>query len=79
MLKNPPLSTCSKCNKPMRFMLVKMGGRKFRCIDCDVPDPLHLPEVTKLLTGAFTASGVSPMASVRQTDRIATRHHVGLF
>jgi Natural resistance-associated macrophage protein len=37
MPKNPPPSTCSKCNKPMRFMLVKMGGRKFRCIDCDVP------------------------------------------
>jgi hypothetical protein len=53
MPKNPPPSTCSKCNKPMRFMLVKMGGRKFRCIDCDVPDPLQLPEVTKLLTGAL--------------------------
>jgi hypothetical protein len=24
----------------MRFMIVKTGGRKFRCIDCDVPDPL---------------------------------------
>jgi hypothetical protein len=33
----------------MHFMLVKTGGRKFRCIDCDVPDPL--PEVTKLLAG----------------------------
>jgi hypothetical protein len=22
----------------MRFMLVKTGGRKFRCIDCEVPD-----------------------------------------
>ncbi len=37
----------------MRFMLVKTGGRKFRCIECDVPDPLKLPEVTKLLTGAL--------------------------
>jgi hypothetical protein len=35
----------------MRFMLVKTGGRKFRCIDCDIPDPLKLPEVRKLLTG----------------------------
>jgi hypothetical protein len=26
MPKNPPPPTCSKCNKPMRFMLVKMGG-----------------------------------------------------
>jgi hypothetical protein len=51
MRKNSPPPTCSKCNKPMRFTLVKTGGRKFRCIDCDVPDPLQLPEVTNLLTG----------------------------
>src|ERR1700730_5049986 len=51
MPKNPPPPTCSKCNKPMRFMLVKMGGRKFRCIDCDVPGPLQLQEVKKILTG----------------------------
>jgi hypothetical protein len=49
--RNPPPATCSKCDKPMRFMLVKNGGRKFRCIDCDGPDPLRLPEVTKLLEG----------------------------
>jgi len=48
---NPPPPTCSQCNKPMRFMLVRMGGRRFRCIDCDGPDPLQLPEVKKLLTG----------------------------
>jgi hypothetical protein len=35
----------------MHFMLVKTGGRKFRCIDCDVPDPLRSPELVKLLTG----------------------------
>jgi hypothetical protein len=35
----------------MHFMLVKTGGRKFRCIDCDAPDPLKMPEVKKLLTG----------------------------
>jgi len=35
----------------MRFMLVRTGGRKFRCIDCDVTDPLELPEVTKLFKG----------------------------
>jgi hypothetical protein len=51
MLRNPPPPTCSQCNKPMRFMLVKKGGRKFRCIDCDGPDPLQLPELAKLLTG----------------------------
>jgi len=25
------------------------GGREFRCVDCDLPDPFELPEVTKLL------------------------------
>jgi hypothetical protein len=35
----------------MHFVLVKTGGRKFRCIDCDVPDPIKLPEVAKLLAG----------------------------
>jgi hypothetical protein len=42
---------CSKCRKPMHFMLVKTGGRKFRCIDCDVPDPLRSQQLAKLLTG----------------------------
>jgi hypothetical protein len=51
--KNPKPPQCPKCYKPMHFMLVKTGGRKFRCIDCDVPDPLHLPEVAKLLKGAL--------------------------
>jgi len=35
----------------MHFMLVKTRGRKFRCIDCDVPDPLRLQEAAKLLNG----------------------------
>jgi hypothetical protein len=35
----------------MRLMLVKSGDRKFRCIDCDLPDPLELPEMARLLTG----------------------------
>jgi hypothetical protein len=51
MPKNTPPPICPKCRKPMRFLLVKTGGRKFRCIDCDVADPLQLPEVAKLLTG----------------------------
>jgi hypothetical protein len=33
----------------MHFMLVKTGGRKFRCIDCDVPAPAILSDVTELL------------------------------
>jgi hypothetical protein len=51
MPKNPPPPACSKCGKPMRFMLVKSGGRKFRCIDCDVPDPLRLQELAELFKG----------------------------
>jgi hypothetical protein len=39
----------------MHFMLVKTGGRKFRCMDCDVPDPLKIPEVTALLKGELQA------------------------
>jgi hypothetical protein len=49
MVKNTPPPTCSKCGKPKRFMLVKSGGRKFRCIDCDVPDPLKTLEMQNLL------------------------------
>jgi len=30
-------------------MLVKTGGRKFRCIDRDVPDQLKAPEMQDLL------------------------------
>jgi tRNA(Ile2) C34 agmatinyltransferase TiaS len=51
MAKNTAPPTCPKCGKPMRFMLVKSGGRKFRCIDCEVPDPLKTPEIKKLLIG----------------------------
>jgi hypothetical protein len=32
-------------------MLVKSGGRKFRCIDCDVPDPIKQAETARLLNG----------------------------
>jgi hypothetical protein len=45
MAKNTPPPLCLKCSKPMSFMLVKTGGRKFRCIHCDVPAPLKAPEV----------------------------------
>jgi hypothetical protein len=47
--KTPP-PTCLKCGKPKRFMLVKSGGRKFRCIDCDIPDPLKTPEMQNLIS-----------------------------
>jgi hypothetical protein len=52
MPKNAAPPICPKCHKSMHFILVKTGGRKFRCIDCDIPDPLHLPEVAKLLEEA---------------------------
>ena len=53
MPKNTPPPSCPKCRKAMRFMLVKSGGRKFRCVGCDVPDPLQLPEINKLLLGTL--------------------------
>jgi hypothetical protein len=59
MPKNPAPPMCSKCSKPMRFMLVKTGGRKFRCIDCDVPDPLKLPEVAQLFKGELKSPNKS--------------------
>jgi hypothetical protein len=49
MRKNTPPPACAKCRKPMRWMLIKSGGRKFRCIDCDVPDPLKTLDVHALL------------------------------
>jgi Fumarylacetoacetate (FAA) hydrolase family len=57
MPKNPPPPICPKCSTSMRFVLVKTGGRKFRCVDCDVTDLLKLPEVTKLLTGELRHPG----------------------
>ena len=53
MAKNTPPPLCLKCSKPMRFTLVKTGGRKFRCLDCDGGDPLKSLEVAKLLSGAL--------------------------
>jgi hypothetical protein len=37
----------------MRFVLVKTGGRKCRCLDGDGEDPLKSLEVAKLLTGSL--------------------------
>jgi tRNA(Ile2) C34 agmatinyltransferase TiaS len=58
MAKNTPPPHCPKCGKPMRFVLVKTGGRRFRCLDCDGEDPLKSPDVARLLEG-----------SLRPTDR----------
>lgn len=51
MPKNTPPPTCPKCEKPMRFLLHKKGGRKFQCLDCAGDDPLRSPELAKLLSG----------------------------
>jgi hypothetical protein len=51
MPKNPPPPSCPKCHRPMSFMLVTTGGRKFRCTGCEAADPLRSPEVAKILTG----------------------------
>jgi hypothetical protein len=45
MPKNPPPPTCPKCRKPMHFMVVKTGGRKFRCIKCDSVDPMRMSDI----------------------------------
>ena len=42
-------------------MLVKTGC-EFRCVDCDLADPLELPEITKLLTGKAVRAKLPPLA-----------------
>lgn len=60
MPKNTPPPICPKCSGPMRFVLVKTGGRKFRCVDCDVTGLLKLPEVTQLLTAELASRAKLP-------------------
>ena len=42
MPKNSPRPICPKCGKPLHFVIVKTGGRKFRCIKCDDIDPMQV-------------------------------------
>jgi len=51
MAKNTPPPACPKCGKSKKFMLVRTGGRKFRCVVCDLPDPVHDPETAGWLSG----------------------------
>ena len=44
MRKNSPRPICPKCGKAMHFVIVKTGGRKFRCIKCDNIDPMQVPD-----------------------------------
>jgi hypothetical protein len=51
MPKNTPPPLCKTCGNPKQWLLVKTGGRRYRCIDCDGPDPLTSPETLKLFVG----------------------------
>jgi hypothetical protein len=64
MPKNTPPPICPKCSRPMRFVLVKTGGRKFRCVDCDVTGLLKLPEVTQLLTVELASRAKLPLLAM---------------
>ena len=33
MPKNPPPPVCPKCGVSMHFVIVKTGGRKFKCVN----------------------------------------------
>jgi hypothetical protein len=50
LVPRPERPICQKCHKLMRLLLVKGDRpRMYRCIDCDGEDPLHSPDVGKLL------------------------------
>jgi hypothetical protein len=49
--KNPQPPSCPKCRKPLHFMVVKTGGRKFRCIACDGVDPLRMSDIQAWIKG----------------------------
>jgi hypothetical protein len=51
MRKNTPPPDCPKCEKPMKFVLIKTGGRKFRCLDCQGQDLSQSADVLSLPTG----------------------------
>jgi hypothetical protein len=55
MPKNTSAPMCPKCRKAKHFVLVKTGGRKFQCFNCDGGDPLKSPDVAKLLAGELSS------------------------
>jgi len=70
MPKNTPPPTCKTCGKPMKWLPAKTGYRKFRCIDCDGPDPLKSSETLKLSWGAFERlKSVERLKGYAQTAR----------
>jgi hypothetical protein len=52
MRKNTPRPDCPNCKTPTKFVLVKTGGRKFRCVDCQGQDLSQSPDVLSLPTGS---------------------------
>jgi hypothetical protein len=46
----PKSRICPQCHKVLRPLLQKDGGgRKYQCTDCEGVDPLHSPDVRKLM------------------------------
>ena len=48
-----PAAPLPKVQQTYVFLLVKSGGRKFRCLNCDGEDPLKSPDTAKLLMGSL--------------------------
>ena len=51
MAENLQTPTCPKCLKPMRFIVLETGGRKFQCVQCDGVDPMRLSDIQALIEG----------------------------
>jgi hypothetical protein len=64
MPKNASPPPCKKCGSPMRWLPAKTGGRKYRCLDCDGPDPLKSRENVEATLGRIKAPGVKPKDGV---------------
>jgi tRNA(Ile2) C34 agmatinyltransferase TiaS len=45
MPQNTPPPRCPKCGKRMHFIIVRSGGRKFKCVQCDGADPLKMTDI----------------------------------
>jgi hypothetical protein len=51
MAENLATPTCPKCRKPMHFIVLETGDRKFQCVQCDGVDPLRLSDIQALMKG----------------------------
>ena len=50
-LPPPAFPTCPKCRKPMHFIALETGGRKFQCVKCDDADPMRLSDIQAWIKG----------------------------